>query len=75
MADIRKLLYTDVIPYYADGQAVGVRASLAGALRFHLQRLIQTGQADFLATTESSLVVEASLGVDGRGSEKAKIGK
>ena len=75
MSEVRRLLYTELKPYTAGGQVVGVKASLHKSLSDHVRRLIQTGQASFLPTTLGSLVCEVTVGVDGRGDDKAGIGK
>ena len=51
-------------------QETALSHSLADSLRLHLQRLIQTGQAEFFLTVNTSLVCEVTTGVDGRGGEK-----
>lgn len=74
MSEDRKLLYPELVPYYSGGQVLGVRASLHSSLVLHLRRLIQAGQASFLPTAQGSLTCDVTLGVDGRGDEKADIG-
>ena len=74
MSEVRRLLYTELKPYTSGGQVVGVKASLNKSLSDHVRRLIQTGQASFLPTTRD-FVCEVTVGVDGRGDDKAGIGK
>ena len=70
LAELRKLLTPKLVPFLYGGKVVGTSAGLQDCLRLHLQRLVQTGQAAFLATEQSSLVCNVTIGVDGRGSEK-----
>ena len=70
MARERKLLCPDLLPFHYRGQVVGLQTGVAESLRLHLCRLIQTGQADFITSTNSSLVCEVLLGFDGRGADK-----
>jgi hypothetical protein len=70
LAELRKLLTPKLVPFIYGGKVVGTCAGLQDCLRLHLQRLVQTGQANFLATEQSSLVCNVTIGVDGRGSEK-----
>ena len=73
VAELRRSLCPDLEPYYSQGRAVGVSASLGGSLRLQLQRLLQTGQLNFIPTVQGSLTCDTTLGLDGRGSEKVKI--
>jgi hypothetical protein len=70
MSEVRKLLTPNLLPYFFQGQMVGVKASLGGSLRLQIQRLIQSGQGGFLSNTEGSLVCDVTVGADGRGGEK-----
>ena len=74
LAELRKLLCPKLEPYCTEGKVQGVKVSLASSLGLHLRRLIQTGQAPFLASARGSLVCDVLLGVDGRGDEKAGVG-
>ena len=73
-AELRKLLCPKLGPYFTEGKVQGVKVSLASSLALHLRRLIQTGQAPFLASARGSLVCDVLLGVDGRGDKKAGVG-
>ena len=75
MAAVRGLLCPDLSPFHYRGQVVGLQTSLAGTLVLHLRRLIQTDQMPFLATVTTSLVAEGTIGLDGRGTDKAEFGK
>ena len=70
MAELKQQLCPTLLPFHYRGELVGLKASLADSLRLHLQRLIQTGQAEFFLTANTSLVCEVTTGVDGRGGEK-----
>ena len=74
LAELRKLLCPKLEPYCTEGKVQGVKVSLASSLGLHLRRLIQTGQAPFLASARGSLVCDVLLRVDGRGDKKAGVG-
>ena len=72
LAKLRQLLTPKLVPFLYYGRVLGTCVGLQDCLRLHLQRLVQTNQASFLATVKSSLVCNITIGVDGRGTEKVR---
>ena len=64
----------DILPYSNEGQVVGVFVHLEAALQSHMKRLVKSGSFQ-LEEVDSSLALNVTIGIDGRGDEKEYLQK